>query len=144
MTKNKTKEQVLKLIGLFILAAIISVSLYFIKAEQYKNWLPEKGILTNIENYSARRSRHDTRRSYCLFYSYMVDGKIYDGSSSYSGKAPDNHFIGEQVDVWYNPEEPSQSSYHKPGPGLYPYLPFIFYLPISLIVLKSTSLRRQI
>lgn len=74
---------------------------------------------------------------YELFYTYTVNGENYDGSSTYSGKAPDDHFIGEQVTVWYNPDTVSESMYHKPGPGLWPIAPFLFAIPLVLRVLLS-------
>lgn len=130
------KKRILKSVGILALAAIISVSLYFIKTAQYRDWLPAEGVLTNIEEYSGHSHRsRGSNRTYRLFYTYTVDGEDYDGSSAYSGKAPDNHFIGERVEVWYNPDKLSESMYHKPGPGLWPTVPIVFGIPLALRIL---------
>lgn len=147
--KGKQVNKIFSVLGVLAIAAILSVSLYFIKTEEYKNWLPTEGTLVNMEEkYSTGGRRHvGGGRSYYLYYTYTVDGKSYEGYDSFSGSIPKNHFIGEKVEVWYNPADCSQSFFDKPGPGLWPYVPFTFSVPILLFVLggglnrKSHSLR---
>jgi len=140
------KKRMIETVGLLLLAIIISVGLYFIKTEEYKDWQPVAGVLIDTKQFYKSRGV-GSGRSYRLYYTYEVDGITYEGQELFSGNIPDSHHIGEPVEVWYSPDAPSKSLYAKPSPGLWPYIPFIFFVPISLFVLsggiarKSRSLR---
>ncbi len=136
------KKRIFISVGILVLAVILSISLYFIKTEQYRDWLPVEGFLTNIEERHGHSKRGGSDWVYELFYTYTVAGEDYHGSSVYSGKAPEGHFIGERVTVWYNPDAVSESSYHKPGPELWPTVPIIFGIVLALRVLLSKRRRR--
>ena len=136
------KNRILKTIGILILTIIISVGLYFIKTEEYKDWQPIEGVLTDTKQFYKSRGIGGGR-SYRLYYTYEVNGEIYNGQELFSGNIPDSHYIGESVEVWYNPKTPFNSLYAKPGPGLWPYIPFIFSVPISLFILSGGSARRN-
>lgn len=56
---------------------------------------------------------------------------LYDNFHYYRGESS-NKSIGDQKEIWYNPDNHSKSSFYKPGPDLYPYVPFIFAIPIML------------
>lgn len=142
---GKQVNKIFSVLGIFAIAAILSVSLYFIKTAEYRNWVSTEGTLINMEETYARGGRHHVggTRSYTLYYTYAVDGKSYGGSDSFSGSIPKEHFIGEEVEVWYNPADRSRSMYTKPGPGLWPYVPFIFSVPILLFVLGDGSNRKE-
>ena len=140
------KKRMIETVGLLLLAIIISVGLYFIKTEEYKDWQPVAGVLIDTKQFYKSRGV-GSGRSYRLYYTYEVDGITYEGQELCSGNIPDSHYIGEPVEVWYSPDAPSKSLYAKPSPGLWPFIPFIFFVPISLFVLsggiarKSRSLR---
>ena len=136
------KNRMLKTVALLILTIMISVGLYFIKTDEYKDWQPVAGVLTDAQQFYKSRGV-GSGRSYRLYYTYEVNGIIYEGQELFSGNVPDSHYIGEPVEVWYNPEVPSKSFYAKPGPGLWPYIPFIFFVPISLFVLSGGSARKK-
>lgn len=136
------KKRMIKTVGLLILAIIISVSLYFIKTEEYKNWQPVAGVLTDMRQFYKSRGV-GSGRSYRLYYTYEVNGIIYEGQDLFSGNIPDSHYIGESVEVWYNPDVPSKSLYAKPGAGLWLYIPFVFFVPISLFILNGGSARKK-
>ena len=136
------KKRMIKTVGLLLLAIIISVSLYFIKTEEYKDWQPVAGVLIDTKQFYKSRGI-GSGRSYRLYYTYEVDGIIYEGQELFSGNIPNSHYIGEPVEVWYDPEAPSNSLYAKPGPGLWPYIPFIFSVPISLFILSGGSARKK-
>lgn len=142
---HKQPNKILRILGILAIAAIASVSLYFIKTEEYKDWMSTEGILINMEQHNSRGGKRHvgSSRSYSLYYAYAVDGKSYDGVDSFSGSIPAEHFIGEQVEVWYNPAYPSHSMYSKPGPGLWPYVPFIFAVPIFFIILGGGFNRKE-
>ncbi len=118
---------------MLLLACITSAALYWIRTEQYQNWVPTDGIILNIEQYH-NSGKHGSGSSHRISYSYTVNGKDYSGSNLYSGR--DSGFqIGDSVQVWYDPEQVSDSSFHKPGPGLDPYVPFIMGVPLTGIAL---------
>lgn len=132
----------IKAVGLLVLAIIISVSLYFIKTEEYKDWQPVAGVLTDMRQFYKSRGV-GSGRSYRLYYTYEVNGIIYEGQDLFSGNIPDSHYIGESVEVWYNPDVPSESLYAKPDAGLWSYIPLIFSVPISLFILSGGSARKK-
>lgn len=124
---------------------ILSISLYFIKTEEYKNWVSTEGTLIDVEKtYSTGGRFHVGGGSgYVLYYTYMVDGTSYQGRDSFRGDLPKERYVGEEIEVWYNPANHSRSMYGKPGPGLWPYVPFTMGAPIILIVLASFNRNKQ-
>ena len=133
------KKRLINTVVLLLLAIIISVGLYFIKTEEYKDWQPIAGILIDTKQFYKTRGG----RSYRLYYKYEVNGTTYEGQELFSGNIPDSHYVGESVEVWYDPDMPSNSLYAKPGPGLWPYVPFIFSVPISLFILSGGYTRKR-
>lgn len=142
---NKQPNKILLLLGLLAMAGIISISLYFIKTEEYKDWVSTEGILTNMKQHYSTGGRFHVGggAKYSLYYTYTVDGKNYDGVDTFSGNIPEELFIGEQVEVWYDTAHHSRSMYSKPGPGLWPYVPFIFAVPVSLLILCGGFNRKE-
>lgn len=140
-SKNKQTNRFFPLLGLIAVAAILSISLYFIKAKEYKNWVSTAGILIDMQQ--TYRHGRAGGRGYILYYTYVVDGKNYQGRDSFSGNLPKEHFVGEEIEVWYNPADCSRSMYRKPGPSLWPYVPFIFAVPISLFILGGGFDRKR-
>ncbi len=126
-----------------ILIAFISSGLiYLARTEQYKNWVSAPGVVLEIEIvYGGRRSRTSHR----IYYAYSIDGTDYTGNNLYSGRSSD-FSEGDSTEIWYNPDNPSESSFHKPGPGLDPYGPFFLAVPVIISFLlsnrrKKTTLR---
>lgn len=121
----------------FSLAIICSVSLYFIRTEQYKDWKTAPGIVLEIKHYRGSggggKFHISSGPSHRIIYSYTIDGNDYTGESiPYSGYDSD-YWEGQATSIWYNPDNPADSSFHKPGPDLDSYAPFIFAVPISLM-----------
>ena len=52
---------------------------------------------------------------------YGGDGERYTGSELYHRSNGAAEKAGDETLIWYDPENPADSSYHKPGPGLDPY-----------------------
>lgn len=123
------------LLALILLVTFISSQL--IKAartEQYKDWAPAPGSFLKQERLKDFRTR--------VYYAYTVNGKDYRGSKIYHSSTSSWPDAGAAVAVWYDPEAPARSSYHKPGPGLDPYAPYFLALPIcAAILLKSPRSR---
>lgn len=114
---------------ILLLAALISsVSIYAFRTEQYKDWKATPGIVLENRQYISRVSG----RSHRIYYSYTIDGKTYTGSDSYHGFNSDFE-EGDSTEVWYNPDDPSESSFHKPAPLIDPYVPLFLALPLALL-----------
>jgi hypothetical protein len=143
-----SKKQIGIVAAMLTLICLTSAAIYFYRTKQYQNWRPADGVILEIQNYYNSRSR-GSNHSHRIYYSYMVEERIYSGSSLYSGKDEGNFQTGESVEVWYNPEQESESSFHKPSPGLDPYAPFFLGIPLTAVVLRlagpanKTSRRRN-
>ena len=140
--RYKRIQNIFAPLGILVLAVVLSWVLHTAKTAQYAGWLPTEGIITKIEyHHSSSRRSHGSDDSYELHYDYSVAGVSYSGSNRYSGDETERR-EGERVEVWYDPENPDSASFHKPGPGLYPLVPFIFALPLMLRFLKRKHHRR--
>ncbi len=141
MTLEQTwAKRLLVPIAILAAACIASIGIYFARTEQYKDWVSTPGIILDIETYRSKRSS-----SHRIYYSYSVDDMAYTGDSLYSGTHTD-FSEGDETDVWYNPQNPSESSFHKPGPGLDPYAPFFIGIPLALgaFGFRRRRIRKQI
>lgn len=131
----KMKKFLMPLLVL-VIAAVISVVLYFVRIEIHKDWQTTTGTITNIE-FTYRRHTRLRNGGWVIHYcwTYTVDGVDYSGYDDFAyRKNSNNNSIGDQKEIWYNPDNHSESSFYKPGPDLYPYVPFIFAVPIMLAV----------
>ena len=131
MVKKKKAPQWLWPAAVLAVAAILSVAVYFGRLEQYKSWLPAPGVVQRVELYSGGKHHSGGHR---IYFSFAVNGKEYRGSTSYSGRHSDFH-QGDDVEVWYDPEDPTRSSFHKPSPGLDPIGPLFFGVGIVLMII---------
>ena len=132
----------------FSLAIICSVSLYFIRTEQYKDWQTTPGIVLDIKHYRGSggggKFHISSGPSHRIIYSYAINGNDYTGESiPYSGYDSD-YLIGQSTLIWYDPDNPVDSSFHKPGPGIDPYAPFFLAVPISLMFLIKPKRRKNL
>lgn len=127
---GKRMNKIFPILGIFAVAVILSVSLYFIMTEEYKSWMHTEGVLLNVQKTNGSRINS---RGYNLYYVYVVDGKGYRGQTFYWGDPPKDLLIGGKADVWYNPDNCSKSICGKPSPGLWPYIPYIFAIPIPCL-----------
>nr|WP_317413277.1 DUF3592 domain-containing protein [uncultured Solibaculum sp.] len=139
MDQTKAKKFIIPIV-ILIAACIASLGIYFARTQQYKDWVSASGVVLDIENYHRKSSS-----SHRIYYSYSVDGTVYTGDSLYSGTHTDFK-AGDETDVWYNPQNPAESSFHKPGPGLDPYAPFFIGVPLALGAFgwRRKRIRKQI
>ena len=128
-------------VAILLIACIASVGIYFARTEQYKDWVSTPGVIVDIEYYYRTKSN----RSHRIYFSYCVDSMDYTGETLYSGTSTE-FAPGDSTDVWYNPNNPSESSFHKPGPGLDPYGPFFIGIPLALgaFGVRRKRIRKQI
>ena len=137
---NKT----VKIIIILVIAGVLALGIHFLRTAQYQDWLPTEGVVTDVQFHRSHRSRRKSYDyTYQIYYDYTVQGVSHSGVNTYSGRVSDSDAApGKQVTVWYDPDAPEHSSYHKPGTGLdflYPF--FIALIPIRMI-LKQKGRKR--
>ena len=125
-----------KVICIILVAAFLSVFLYYAQSIEYKTWQPINGVLTKVEQNYVTSEESDSENQYTLHYSYIVDAVEYIGQESFDGTLPDTEYEGKTVEVWYNSDNHSQSSYNEPKPGyIICSLPLLIAAPICLYIL---------
>lgn len=117
-----------------VIAAVISVVLYFVRIEIHKDWQTTIGTVTKVE--VTRKSSHRIGgggKTFHYYWTYNIDGVEYSGYETFGGNKM-LYNIGDKKEIWYNPDNHSESRFVKPGPELYPYIPFIFAITVMLAV----------
>ena len=132
-----------KIILILAVAGILAVGVHVLRTRQYQGWLPVEGVVTDIQFHRSYRKKY-RRDTYQIYYEYTVDGVTYTGVNAYSGRESDTDAAaGKQVTVWYDPDAPDKSSYHKPGTGIDFLIPiFIAFIPIR-VILKQKGRKRS-
>lgn len=137
----KRKENPKALIAaalVIILAVVLSVGIYFVRTAQYNDYVSAPGVITQID---IRQGSGKSSGNHTIYFTYTVDETEYSGASSYSGSSTDR-IEGETVEVWYDPDNPGESSFHKPVPGLDPIVPLFFCIPVAGVVYRIVSGRK--
>ena len=132
-----------KIILILAVAGILAVGVRILRTRQYQDWLPAEGVVTDVQFHRSYRKK-SSRYTYQIYYEYTVDGVTYSGVNAYSGRESDTDAAaGKQVTVWYDPDAPDKSSYHKPGTGIDFLIPiFIAFIPIR-VILKQKGRKRS-
>lgn len=100
-----------------------SILIFQIRTEEYKDWTAVPGVVFKREWVRNFRVR--------IYYTYTVDGERYTGSELYH-RSNGTAEAGDETLIWYDPENPAHSSYHKPGPGLDPYGVYFLMAPLAV------------
>lgn len=129
------KKFIFPLIVLLI-AGIISAGLYFTINEKAKTWQTTDGIITSVKITDGNaRSIGGKGPNIHYEWIYTVDGIEYSGKESFGYSNQGVHYkIGEQKEIWYNPKNPVETSFHKPSPNLAVWIPLFMAIPIMLAV----------
>lgn len=127
-----------------ILIAVITIFAMFVVhqllTEKYADWVSTDGEITDVRFYHAKRKKHADVYSYEIYYTYNVDGQTYAGVDGFNGKESDTDAAaGQAVTVWYDPDDPSSSSFGKPSSGLWPFAAFLIGLYLISQTLKSDT-----
>ena len=132
-----------KIILILAVAGVLAFGVHILRTRQYQDWLPVEGVVTDIQFHRSYRKK-SSRYTYEIYYEYTVDGVTYSGVNAYSGRESDTDAAaGKQVTVWYDPDAPDKSSYHKPGTGIDFLIPiFIAFIPIR-VILKQKGRKRS-
>lgn len=103
------------------------------------------GVVLQVERYTTGGKSPGSKRHHRIDYAYTISGVEYTASDSYAGY--DSAFAaGDRVEIWYDPGKPTQASFHKPHPGLDPYVPCFFAAPLVLGLLgrgRKTAQRKR-
>ena len=139
---NKT----MKIILILAIAGVLALGVHLLRSHQYQEWLPADGVVMDVQfhrSHNSRRKSHDY--TYQIYYDYTVAGTAYSGVNTYSGRESDTEAApGKQVTVWYDPDAPEKSSYHKPGTGLDFLIPiFLAFIPIRMILKQKKQKGRK-
>lgn len=121
-------KRLLAALGVFVVIIAISLGISRYHQGRYAHWVQVPGSVIAVTPH-PRSARHD------ISYLYSDGDHLREGSESYSGRTSDTYHVGQGIEVWMNPDTPSQSSLHQPDAGLAPYAPFFLGVPILLCVL---------
>ena len=136
-------SKTVKIIIILAAAAVLALGVHFLRTKQYEDWLPAEGIVTDVQFHRSYRKK-SSRYTYQIFYEYTVDGVAYSGVNTYSGRESDtNAAPGDRVTVWYDPDAPADSSYHRPGTGIDFLIPFFIALIPIRMILKQKGRERS-
>ena len=132
-----------KIILILAVAGVLALGVHVLRTRQYQGWLPAEGVVIDVQFHRSYRKK-SRRDAYQIYYEYSVDGVTYSGVNAYSGRESDTDAAaGKQVTVWYDPDAPDKSSYHKPGTGIDFLIPiFIAFIPIR-VILKQKGRKRS-
>ena len=101
---------------------------------RYDHWIQTPGVITDVRSYHVFR----TTPRHTVSYAYVVDDKTLEGQDDYGGRSS-IYRAGQQVEVWIDPNNPTDCCLHKPNAGLEPYVPFCLAAPIVLALLFQKS-----
>lgn len=91
-----------------LLLVASSILIFQIRTEEYKDWTAVPGVVFKREWVRDFRVR--------IYDTYTVDGESYTRSEVYH-RSNGTAEAGDETLIWYDPENPAHSSYHKPGAG---------------------------
>ncbi len=117
---------------ILLLAIVIGAIWHFENYNKYKNFQSTTAIITYYRITFGARSRVGSGRTYHWYYSYSINGKEYSGYDKTGGKANETG-IGSTVTVWYNPDNPMESTLNKSG-----FLNFISPLFLAIPLMLGT------
>lgn len=137
-------KKIIKIGIILTVAGVLALGIHFWRTRQYSDWVSTAGMVTDVQFRSSHRARRKSY-TYQIFYEYTVGDTAYSGVNTYSGRASDTDAApGKPVTVWYDPDTPGESSYHKPGTGLDFRIPlFIALIPIRQILKQKQKGRKR-
>lgn len=119
---NKT----IKAIIIVVITILATFAVHQVLTEKYADWVSTDGEITDVKFYHTKRKKHIDDYSYEIYYTYRVNGQTYSGVGFYMGKESDTDAAaGQAATVWYNPDDHSESSFHKPSSGLWLLVPVL-------------------
>ncbi len=139
--KEKRKGYLAPLVVL-IIAALLSLFFYIYRTERFRDWQSTVGIITDYKVTKSHSRRGGTTTTHSFHYTYTVDNVTYTGTDSFGGVSKEYH-IGDDTEVWYDPQNHADSAMGKPGPELYVYAPLFLAAPLALAACTSSILSRN-
>ena len=132
MQKELKKEKRVRralLIAMLVTVLVVAVSMtaiYTVRRIQREDWKTAPGSVTRRFYYSYNFKTQ-------VDYTYYVNGKKYSGKEILVRRTTDVQ-SGDAVEIWYDPDNPEQSSFTKPDPH-YNAAPILFPAAVIMVVL---------
>ena len=107
--ENSGSKYVIEIILLLLALVALAAGVYigFIKSGGY---VKTKGIILSVRAEERTDNEHHTYTDYYPTVKYTVDGKEYTGALD----LPDPNAIGAEIDIQYDPAEPSKVHSYSP------------------------------
>ena len=127
------KKKLLLPLMIFLIALLFSVVQYIEKEAEFAQWKSASGLVQTID-FSHRKKAG--KSSHTITYSYEVENITYEGSNTYSGRSSD-YISGDVTEIWYDPDEPSHSSFHRPNSLSYSLTPLFMGGAAALLIYRK-------
>ncbi len=124
------KKKIVVPLCVFVLAIIIGAVWYCSHYNQYRNYQQTIGVVTDYKVTYGAISKVGSSRYYHFYYSYSVSGKAYSGYEKFTGSSGKTG-VGSEIPVWYNPDNPSESTLNTNG-SLNFIVPIFLAVPLML------------
>lgn len=125
-------KRLLPVIVVIIIAIAASYIIYTVNVAEYSDWESAQGVVHEIEDLRKFNVR--------VHYAYIVDGEVYSGSELVSQHSlSEGRKAGDEVPIWYDPDEPANSRYLKPNPTFQATAPIFLTVPICLIIILKSK-----
>lgn len=115
MKKRLSIKRIIVPICILFLSVAVTAAFHYIGVKKYESYVSTNATVTNWEIF---RSRTFSSRYY--YYDYSVDGEPYSGYYSFRNDPyqvyyvkPPLYHVGDTITVWYNPDNPSESTMSK-------------------------------
>lgn len=126
----KRSKKLVSVIAVIVIAAVISGIIYIADTNKFSDWETAPGIITEIEIMRKLKDK--------IHYTYTVDGNMYSGSELVNrASVSSGRKVGDEVSIWFDPNNPSSSFYLQPNPTFQALAPFFLAVPICIIVVRK-------
>ncbi len=138
--KNKPWIPIILLIVTFAIS--VSVSAY--EKVKFENWTTTTGIVTHTREIKHRARRSLVSDELVIYYDYSVNGKKYEGISSYMYIDDDKYLVGESYQIWYNPDNHEESTFLNPYKASVAYFPFtVAFISVCLYLIVFLGTKKK-
>ena len=114
----------------FVIAGIIIIILGFVSLKQQNTFLPVKGVIADIQEFEERDSEGDLTYSYEVTVDYKIEGESY---TSVMGDYKDGFEVGKEIEILYDPDDPSTIVSKGKGHVVYMFIVGIICAVIGII-----------
>ncbi len=125
------KKKIVVPVCVLVIAIVIGAVWYYLDYNKYSDYQQTTGIVTDYKvTHGARSKAGGIKEYHHFYYSYSVSDKDYSGYEKFTGSSNETG-IGSEVPVWYNPDNPSESTLNTNG-SLNFIVPIFLAIPLML------------